>query len=318
MPEQPSHEDPAQRPRAPAPRIEHSWETPDRSLAAWGVNLAARGALGLAAALPYERRVRFMGRLAARVVGPVAGYDKRVRDNLRLVCPELGPGEVARITDEALDTAGRMLAEMYSARELTARVARSPLSGPGLATLEAARDARRPVILVSGHFGSYDAVRIALAQGGYNAAGLYRPMRNAWFNAHYERAMHAVSEPVFVQSRRGIASLVRHLRSGHMIALLTDQRDEQGARLSFFGKPVMTPLSAAEMALKYDALLMPAYGTRLPGGLDFKVEVEAPIPPSDPETMMQAVNDSLEARVRANMGQWLWSHRRWKMPDAPA
>ncbi|MGR3586573.1 MAG: LpxL/LpxP family acyltransferase, partial [Pseudooceanicola nanhaiensis] len=36
------------------------------------------------------------------------------------------------------------------------------------------------------------------------------------------------------------------------------------------------------------------------------------IPPGEPAEMMQALNDSLEARVRAHPDQWLWIHRRWR------
>jgi KDO2-lipid IV(A) lauroyltransferase len=80
----------------------------------------------------------------------------------------------------------------------------------------------------------------------------------------------------------------------------------------FFGKPAATALSAAELSLKYDAPLIPIYGVRQPNGLDFKIIVEEPVPPSDAVTMTQALNDSLEALVREHPEQWLWMHRRWK------
>ncbi len=66
------------------------------------------------------------------------------------------------------------------------------------------------------------------------------------------------------------------------------------------------------MALKYDALLVPFYGIRNADGFGFSVVVEAPIPPSDPLTMTQAANDSLERRITENPDQWFWIHRRWK------
>jgi KDO2-lipid IV(A) lauroyltransferase len=66
------------------------------------------------------------------------------------------------------------------------------------------------------------------------------------------------------------------------------------------------------MALKYDALLVPIYSTRAANGLDFRIELEAPVPHSDPETMTRALNASLEARVRAAPEQWFWVHDRWK------
>ena len=61
-------------------------------------------------------------------------------------------------------------------------------------------------------------------------------------------------------------------------------------------------------------LILPTYGIRRPDG-GFDLRVEAPIPHSTPEAMTQALNDSLEAQVRAHMDQWLWTHRRWKMDN---
>jgi KDO2-lipid IV(A) lauroyltransferase len=97
-----------------------------------------------------------------------------------------------------------------------------------------------------------------------------------------------------------------------MLGLLIDQHIGHGARLSFFGHDALTALSAAEMAIKYDALLIPIYAIRLENGLDFQIVVESPIPPGTPEAMTQALTDNLEALVRQPLDQWLWIHRRWK------
>ena len=97
-----------------------------------------------------------------------------------------------------------------------------------------------------------------------------------------------------------------------MLGLLIDQHMAHGAALTFFGRTAMTALSAADLALKYGALVVPVYGIRRPDGLDFDIVVEEPIPEGTPEAMTQALNDSLERRVRDHMDQWLWIHRRWK------
>lgn len=288
-----------------------------RGIRAFLVDAGLRAILTLPRVLPYRWRIALVGWITAHVVAPLAGYDQRVRDNLALIRPDLSPAQVKRLQREVSDNAGRKLAEMYSVRAFKRRIAGTPLTGPGVPALEAARAAGRPIIAVTGHFGNYDAPRVALARAGHRIGGLYRPLSNAYFSRHYERALSRMTEPVFAQSRRGLAEMIRHLRAGNMIALLTDQRDPDGEVLSFFGHPALTPMSAAEMALKYDALLVPAYGIRRENGLDFDIVVDPPIAHSDPATMMQAVNDSLEAQVRAHMGQWLWVHRRWLMPDTP-
>ena len=50
--------------------------------------------------------------------------------------------------------------------------------------------------------------------------------------------------------------MVRHLRSGGMLGMLVDQHMGHGEELTFFDRPALTALSAAELALKYKALLV--------------------------------------------------------------
>jgi len=278
----------------------------------WLWDRALRIILWVLLRLPYRWRVPMFGWLSSRIVAPIAGYDRRVRENLAQVLPDLTPEEVRRIERSVPDNVGRTMIEMYSGAEFIARAARHPATGPGLAAFEAAAAAHRPIIIVTGHFGNYNAARAALIARGHVIAGLYRPLENPWFNSHYVAAMESIGKPMFARGRRGMAEMVRFLRGGGILGLLIDQRMQQGAKLSFFGHEALTALSAAELALKYDALLLPVYAIRQENGLDFDILVEAPITPGAPEAMTQALNDSLEALVRTHPGQWLWIHRRWK------
>ena len=276
------------------------------------VNLAARGLIVLALALPYGWRVGFVGWLMRRVIGPFAGYGARARENLALVWPDRPEAERAAIAEASLDNAGRTLIENYSTRDFLARARAIQPEGPGYAALIAARDAGRPVILVSGHFGNYEAARASLVARGFDIGGLYRNLSNSYFNAHYVRTMQAFGGPVFPQGRAGTAGFVRHLKAGGQLVLLFDQDVPGAPALPFLGQPARTALSAAELALRLKADLIPFFATRQPDGLGFKVELDPPVPASDPETMMLAVTQALERRVLAHPGQWFWIHRRWK------
>lgn len=281
-------------------------------LADWLSDRAVRGVIWAMLRLPYAARVRLMGWLTAHVVAPLAGYDKRVRANLAHVMPALPEAEVKRLMRAVPDNVGRTMIEIYSGAEFIARVRDLPLTGPGAETLEAAHRAGRPVVLVTGHFGNYDVARAALIARGYRVGALYNPMKNRFFNAHYERAIGTIGQPLFPRGRKGYGQLLRFLKDGGMAAFLVDQFMAHGAPLDFFGKPAPTALSAAELALKYDAALVPVYGVRREDGLSFDIVVEQPVPPGDAETMTQALNDSLEALTRRHMDQWFWIHRRWK------
>lgn len=276
------------------------------------VNLALGSVVRLGLALPYRLRVPLVGWLVSRLVAPLAGYNRRIRENLALVMPELDRAAIRRLQRAVTDNAGRTLIEIYSGPEFKARLQDAPIGGPGLAALEEARAKGRPVLLVSGHFGNYDAFRAKIA-ARYGAVGaLYRPLNNVYFNRHYVRAMGSIAQPLFPRGRRGMAQMVKFLRAGNIVALLSDQFHAQGSELTFFGRPARTATSATEMAVKYDALICPIYGIRQPDGLSFRIEVEAPLPHGDPEAMSQALNDSLEAMTRRHPEQWFWVHRRWK------
>ncbi|UXX82751.1 lysophospholipid acyltransferase family protein [Roseovarius pelagicus] len=276
------------------------------------VNLILRGLIGLTGLMPYRWRVPAMGWITSQIVAPLAGYSARVRDNLAHVCPDLPEAEVRRLMRAVPDNAGRGMIEMYSTRDFTAHARHSPVEGPGMQAVREAKAAGRPLIFVTGHFGSFNAARVAMVEQGIDLGGFYRPLKNRYFNAHYSRAMTALSQPMFEQSKRGMVQMTKHLRAGGTLAILTDLNAHWGVPLDFFGKPALTSLVTAELALKFDAPLVPVWGIRRENGLDFDVHVEAPIPPSDPVTMTQEFNDRLEAQVRAHMDQWFWIHRRWK------
>lgn len=270
---------------------------------------AMRGAMWL----PYDRRVRLAGAIARGGLAPLAGYHRRSRENLALILPELGRDRHRRIAREAADNAGRTLMEIFSGPEFVARARAARPEGEGLAAIRAARAAGRPVILASGHIGNYDVPRGWLSGEGVAVGGLYKPLGNAAFNAAYVQAIGGIAGPVFPRGRQGLGRMIAFLKAGGVLGFLSDQRMKRGETLDFLGRPALTALSAAELALKYGALLVPVYGIRQPDGLTFRFIAEAPIPHSDARTMMQAVNDSLAAQVRAHPGQYFWIHRRWRM-----
>lgn len=268
--------------------------------------------ISLMRALPYRWRVPFAGWVMRWLLAPVAGFGRRVRANLALIWPDLPPSRMRQISRAVCDNVGRTLAELYSPDEFKALVAHAPILGAGLAPVLAAQAEGRGVIFVSGHFGNHDIARAVLAGLGKPVAALYRPQSNPYFDRHFAATIRAISEPLFARGHKGLAGLISHLRRGGMVGMLIDQHMAQGEALDFMGQPAMTALSAAEMALKYNCLLVPVYGIRQADGLHFDLAVEAPIPHSDAMTMTQALNDSLAAQVRSRPEQWFWIHRRWK------
>ncbi len=278
----------------------------------FGSNLVIRGLLGVVLALPYRLRVPFMGWVVARIAGPLAGFPNRIRGNLALTCPDMPDAEVARLCRAVPNNAGRTLIEIYSRDRFSHYANAHPPQGPGLEALHAAQAAGRPVFLVSGHFGNYDAVRANLKTRGIETGALYRRMANPFFNSHYVRSMQTNGALLFEQGRAGMRDLIKHLKSGGIVAILHDLHVHGGEELTFFGQPAVTSIATAELALKFNAEIIPCYAVRQSDGLSFQIEMHAPVPHTDPVTMSQALNDDLEGVIRSHMDQWFWIHRRWK------
>ncbi|WP_375256368.1 lysophospholipid acyltransferase family protein, partial [Yoonia sp.] len=277
----------------------------------WITDRAFRGLIGGLQKLPYEKRVPAMGRVMQHGVGPIAGYVKRAEDNLGLIYPDMVRRERRNLARACCDNFGRTIIENYSWKELGARMARVAATGDGLDHLAEAAADKRPVIFATGHFGNHEAARHLLTAKGYKVGGFYRPMNNPFFNDHYVKTMSAWGGPVFAKRKQGTLGFVRYLRGGGIATIFIDVAAKDQL-IPFMGHPARTSLSAAKIAGRLDALVIPYFAIRQADGLSFKVEIEAPITPSDPRTMMMEMNARLEAQIARNPAQWFWVHRRWK------
>ena len=282
----------------------------------WLIDRMLRGLIATALSLPWHRRVAMVAWVTRRAIGPLAGYRRRALRHLSMIKPDWPLALRRRVAAEVLDNFGRTMIENYSGSEFAARIAKTPPTGPGLAAVATARAQGRPVIFVTGHFGNYEAPRHALQALGYDVSILYRPMSNAFFDAHYSGTLSSVSGPAFARSPRGTMGLVRLLKAGGMATILFDVHDGRGVPLNFLGRPAMTATSVADLALKYDAVVIPYFGIRRPDRTSFDIVIEAPVPHDSPVAMMRAITDRLEAQIAAYPGQWLWVHKRWKTARA--
>ncbi|TMV35508.1 lauroyl acyltransferase, partial [Thioclava sp. BHET1] len=127
------------------------------------------------------------------------------RENLRLIVPDMPDAEVKRLCEAVPDNFGRTFIEFFSGADFTRYVAaHHKVSGPGLPAIAQARATGRPVVFVTGHFGNYDASRVALSQVGYQIGALYRPMNNGWFNDHYVNSILKIGKPMFPRGKKGL------------------------------------------------------------------------------------------------------------------
>ena len=279
------------------------------------IYIFVRYLLGILSILPYRTKISLGGLIYQKIISPLSGNRKRIIDNLKLIFPDLEKRKREELCSQVPNNIGRTLFELLSPNAFSNIAKSAKVSGPGFKILKDAQEQKKPVILVSGHFGNYDVVRVVLNTNQISVGALYKPMNNPYFNTFYERCIKQIAEPLFPRGRAGMGNMMRYLEDGNVVALLIDQYMSHGEPLKFLGHTAYTATSAAKLALKHDALLITFYVVRNDDGINFNLVFESPVKPSTPNEMTQVLNDRLEKQIRKNMGQWLWTHKRWKSPS---
>lgn len=259
----------------------------------------------------FDLRSRGLGTTFAAVMRWFPPARRRFEREARRVFPNMTRAERATLGQGMGRYMGRTLFEIYHGAEFQTQIDKFRVSGPGLDALIAAQAAGKGAIIVSGHFGQWEAIRAVLKMHGLESGAVYRPNKNRHYERRLRAGIEAAGMPILATGRVGTRALVGHLRAGGIISILLDEKYAEGVPLPFLGHDALTSLSAAQLALKYDLPLIPAYGTRLDDENAFRVDFEAPIPHTDSLTMTRAFNDSLSARIMANPDQWYWMLRRW-------
>jgi KDO2-lipid IV(A) lauroyltransferase len=269
---------------------------------------AAAAALALARRLGPVRASSAGGALL-RWIGPLLPVSRVARDNLRLA--GLPPGLVPAVWDNL----GRSMAELPHLPRLGPSAA-----GPGWELVGAEHLPRGPAILFSAHLANWEVMTHALARLCPGAAGIYRAPDNPLVDAMLGRLRGDGALPLFPKGAAGARAALRHLAQGGVLALLADQKMNDGIAVPFFGRQAMTAPALAALALRFRCPVVPAHAERL-GPARFRLVVEAPLPlpasgdrAADTLALMTAVNARIEAWIRARPGEWLWLHRRWPRP----
>ena len=262
--------------------------------------------------LPFRWRVAIGGAIIGTAVRWVPSLRRRIEHNVALVMPEKvgDKGFIRRITRHI----GRGFMVLFYTEDYHAKLSDVEIAPDAFAEIEAAQAAGRPVIIVSGHFGEWEAIRGMLARAGMPSASIYREAGNPIFERHFAKAMAVGGAGLFQTGMKGTRKMLKHLRGGGIITILLDQRVNEGVPLDFLGKPALSSPIMAELAKKTGALLVPVYAPLKADGR-VQIVVEPAIAHGDALEMLQAVNDSLSAQVRAHPEQWYWLHKRWARPD---
>ena len=277
----------------------------------------------LLSALPVDT-ASALGGGVARLIGPRLGLSRRARKNLARVFPEMPPDRIEATVREMWDNLGRVAAELPHLTDIKVFDA-DPIHGErrvewaGLEHLDAVRASGRPVIFFTAHIGNWEIGPLLSVRRGLPLHVVYRSSNNIYADRIFLRGRRKVVVDLIPKGAEGARRTIKVLQEGKALGLLVDQKMNDGIAVPFMGRDAMTAPALAQLALKFDCTVLPAWVERL-GGVRYKVHIEPPLPlprsgdrHADILALMTAVNATMETWIRRCPGQWLWLHRRW--PD---
>ena len=257
-----------------------------------------------------------IGGAIGRTVGPLLAKNRLARANLKACFPAMTEPEMKAVTRAMWDNLGRFMGEMPHLHEVDVyggdrvSVALAPEA-------EAAVTSGRPLIFFTAHFGNWEVSPLLATQRGIDTTLVYRQASNPWSERMIQHWRQKRGGDWVPKGREGARAIVAALSKGGALAILADQKFNEGLPVPFFGREAMTAPAIAELALKFKAPLVPVRVERLEGAR-FRVVVLPPMAlpetgerKSDVMAILTAINAQFETWIRERPGHWLWIHRRW-------
>jgi Kdo2-lipid IVA lauroyltransferase/acyltransferase len=252
-----------------------------------------------------------LGGWLGRTIGMRLGVTKTARRNLLRVMPELPAEEKERIILGMWDNLGRTAAEFPHVFSMSSEELYSRVEIEGAEHLDCLRSSGG--LIFSGHLANWEIFPRVAKEKGLTLTLVYREANNPAVNRFINNTRRKNDLDVLPKGNSGARKIVSALRQGATIAMLVDQKMNEGISVPFFGLPAMTAPAMAKLALAYNCPVVPATMVRL-SGARFKVTILPPMaitPEQDANDIMLQVNEMLESWIRQRPEQWFWVHQRW-------
>lgn len=190
----------------------------------------------------------------------------------------------------------------------------------------AVAEQNKGVLILTGHFGSFEFAPIAGMLKFKQFSGRFHFIRRklgnkflerALFQRYYKAGLHVITKANALQH------VTEALDNNHAVVFVLDQHaslvNRDGVAAEFFGKKAGTYRSLATFARHTNVPVVPASSHRTPDGRHI-LQFHEPIEWKEYEGNHQAIyentciyNRVLESMILAHPEQWWWMHRRWKL-----
>ena len=252
-----------------------------------------------------------------RVIGPLVRTNKIVVSNIYRIHDTIDEDGINKIIDEMWSNYAITFVEYVYLKKFNSQQGHIQIKNKEI--IEKIVNSKKPVIFISGHFSNFELMAMELHKSKIKLSAIYRPLNNIFLNPFMEMLRKKFICPN--QIKKGVTGLkdaINDLRKGHSLALMIDQRLSEGEKITFFGNDAKTTTLPAQLALKFNLLIVPIYLKRKEN-FNYELEVFQPLNFEELENnddnktkITQELNNWLEKVVKKNPGQWILTHNRWK------
>lgn len=278
---------------------------------AWDAYQGAFRALGL-------ERASDAGAALFKVIGPRTATHAVARVNMQIAFPDAHRREIDQLLDRMWDNFGRLAAEFPNSHRFDLTPGTGHVEVTGREHVEAVKASGRPAIFISGHFANWELMAAVLCRDLPGTRVTYRHANNPIVDRRIIAQRQAYGIRILApKGGDGAKEVLKALKAGDSVALMNDQKMNDGIAAPLFGREAMTASGPTRLAMKHGAPLVPMSIQRVEG-VRHIVRYHAPIEVSETPDRAQAVletvtriNRFVEDQVRAAPAQWFWVHRRF-------
>ena len=289
-----------------------------RNFGRWPEAAGVLIALGTFRLLPLDWASAYGGWLG-RTFGPYLPVSRYAERNLRRAFPEKPDAEIRQIFLGMWENLGRVCGEFPHLSDMRLYELGSRTEVVGFEYFDRLRDDGKPGIFFSAHIGNWEIASLGATQRNLPLTRIYRAPNNRLVDRLIRWSRRAITGELLRKGGEGARRALAIMKMGGHLAMLVDQRLDNGIAVPFFGRAAMTTPVLAQFALKFDCPVVPAKVERLKGA-HFRLVVYPPLEivktgdrQKDTLALMTQVNAVIEGWIRERPEQWLWLHRRW--PD---
>jgi KDO2-lipid IV(A) lauroyltransferase len=265
--------------------------------------------------LSLERASRLAG-FAFGLVGPWGDKAAKARANLAIAFPDSSAEWREQTTRQIFRYLGVSAAELiklediWDQREQRLEFVIQPLAA-------AAIEQKRAAVYVTAHVGPWQVTNLLSLRYGLTISTIYAPESNPVLRDMMLDFRESFGVKL-IASDAGVRPLLKELAAGNSIGMAMDTRLDTGELLPYFGRDALTNTTAARLALRSGAALLPIRAERLPGSR-FRITVYDPLNSELPDATSEEqaiglsvqINRLFEAWIREYPEQWICLKRRW-------